>query len=134
MEQVLIPKRKPFYLTRSAKFMQDMVAVLSLRLEDEISIDSLLEDLNSVLTYPINQNELFRNLQHLRRAGIINVNWHTRKIKREKPLKEYVKKNVIESDMWPTIAEDWMKISASIQNKRGAVNSEYQERILQKHR
>jgi Mg2+-importing ATPase len=134
LEQVLIPKRKPFYLTRSAKFMQDMVAVLSLRLEDEISIDSLLEDLNSVITYPINQNELFRNLQHLRRAGIINVNWHTRMIKREKPLKEYVKKNVIESDMWPTIAEDWMKISASIQNRRGAVNSEYQERILQKHR
>ena len=111
-----------------------MVAVLSLRLENEISIDSLLEDLNSVITYPINSNQMLRNLQHLRRAGIINVNWHTRMIKREKPLNEYVKKNVIESDMWPTIAEDWIKISASIQNRRGAVNAEYQERILQKHR
>ena len=134
LEQVLIPKRRPFYLTRSANFMQDMVAVLSLRFEDEISIDSLLEDLNSVITYPINSNQLVRNLQHLRRSGLINIDWHTRTIKREKPLKEYVKKNVIESEMWPTIAEDWTKISASIQNRRGNLNAEYQELLLQKHR
>ena len=134
LEQVLIPKRRPFYLTRSAKFLQDMVAVLSLRFEDEFSIDSLSEDLNSVITYPINPNQVERNLQHFRRSGIINVDWHTRMIKREKPLKEYVKKNVIESEMWPTLAEDWGKINSAIQNKRGNVNAEYQELLLQKHR
>jgi Mg2+-importing ATPase len=134
LEQVLIPKRRSFYLTRSAKFLQDMVAVLSLRFEDEISIDSLSEDLNSVITYPINPNQLVRNLQHLRRSGIINVDWHTRMIKREKPLKEYVKKNVIESEMWPTIGEEWVKINSAIQNRRGAVNAEYQELLLPKQR
>ena len=134
LEQVLIPKRKPFYLNRSAKFMQDMLAVLSLRFEEEISINSLSEDLNSVITYPINPNEVERNLQHFRRLGIINVDWHTRMIKRENPLKEYVKKTVIESEMWPTIAEDWTKISAAIQNRRGAVNVEYQELLLPKQR
>ena len=134
LEQVLIPKRRPFYLTRSAKFMQDMVAVLSLRFEDEFSIDSLSEDLNSVITYPINPNQVERNLQHFRRSGIINVDWHTRMIKREKPLKEYVKKNVIESEMWPTIAEDWGRINAAMQNRRGNVNAEYQELLLQKQR
>jgi len=134
LEQVLIPKKRPFYLTRSAKFMQDMVAVLSLRFEDEISIDSLSEDLNSVITYPINPNQVVRNLQHLSRSGIINIDWHTRMIKREKPLKEYVKKNAIESEMWPTIAEDWWRINAAIQNRRGNVNPEYQELLLQKQR
>lgn len=39
LEQVLIPKRKPFYLTSTARFIQDMVAVISLRAEEEISID-----------------------------------------------------------------------------------------------
>lgn len=131
LEPVLIPKRRPFYLTRSAKFIQDMVAVLSLRFEDEFSIDSLSEDLNSVITYPINPNQVERNLQHFRRSGIINVDWHTRMIKREKPLKEYVKKNVIESEMWPTIAEDWGRINAAIQNKRGNVNAEYKELLIQ---
>ncbi len=134
LEQVLIPKRRPFYLTRSAKFMQDMVAVLSLRFEDKFSIDSLSEDLNSVITYPINPNQVVRNLQHFRRSGIINVDWHTRMIKREKPLKEYVKKNIIESEVWPTIAEDWIKMSTAIQNRRGAVNAEYQELLLPKQR
>ena len=134
LEQVLIPKRRPFYLTRSAKFMEDMVAVLSLRFEDEFSIDSLSEDLNSVITYPINSNEVERNLQQFRRSGVINVDWHTRMIKCEKPLKEYVKKNVIESEMWPTIAEDWGRINAAIQNRRGNVNAEYQELLIQQQR
>ena len=50
------------------------------------------------------------------------------------PLKEYVKKNVIESENWPTIAEDWGRINAAIQNKRGNVNAEYQELLLQNQR
>jgi hypothetical protein len=127
LEQVLIPKRKPFYLTRTAKFMQDMVAIISLRFEDEISIDILIEDLNNVVTYPINPNEIVRNLQHLRRSGLISVDWHRRVVKREKPLREYVKKNVVESDMWPVIAEEWRKINAAIKNRRGSVNAEYQK-------
>jgi hypothetical protein len=132
VEQVLVPKRKSIYLSRTAKFMQDMVAVLSLRFEDEISIDSLFEDLNSTVNYPFNPNEVTRNLQHMSRADLIKVDWHLRIIKREKPLKEHVTKNLVASEMWPIIAEDWRKINAIIQNKRNRVNVEYQELLFPK--
>jgi Mg2+-importing ATPase len=126
VEQVLVPKRKTIYLSRKAKFMQDIVAVLSLRFEDEVSIDSVIEDLKSVLNYPLNSEEMVRNLQHLRRSGLVNIDWQRRTIKREKPLKEYVEKNIVKSEMWSTLAEDWRRISGAIQNKRGNVNAEYQ--------
>ncbi len=134
LEQVLIPKRRPFYLTRTARFMQDMIALVSLRAEEEIAIDSLTEDLNSIITYPINPNQVVRNLQYLRRSGLINVDWHRKIIKREKPLKEYVKKNVVDSEMWPTLAEDWRKIYAIILSKRSGVNIEYQQLLLPNQR
>jgi Mg2+-importing ATPase len=127
LEQVLIPKRKPFYLTRRARFMQNMVAVISLRAEDEISIDSFVEDLSSALTFPFNTNQMDRSLQQLRRSGLVTMNWHRRTIKREKPLKEYVKKNVVDSEMWPTIAEDWRRIYSIILGRRSEVNAEYQQ-------
>ena len=134
VEQVLVPKRKTGYSSRTAKFMQDMVAVISLRFEDEISIDSLTEDLNSAINYPINSNQIIRNLQHLRRSGLISVDWHRRTIKREKAIKEYVRKNVIAGEMWPIIAEDWLRISTLIQNKRNTVNAEYQELLISKEK
>jgi hypothetical protein len=132
LEQVLVPKRGTFYLTRTARFAQDMTAVISLRFEDEISIDALFEDLNSIANYPINPNEVTRNFQYMNRAGLIKVDWHLRIIKREKPLKEHIMKNVVASEMWPTIAEDWRKINAVIQNKRTRVNAEYQELLFPK--
>jgi hypothetical protein len=127
LEQVLVPKRGTFYLTRTARFAQDMIAIISLRFEEEISIDSLFEDLNSTVNYPFNPKEVTRNLQRMHRAGLIKVDWHLRTIKREKPLKEHIMKNVVASEMWPTIAEDWRKINAVIQNKRTRVNDDYQE-------
>jgi hypothetical protein len=60
------------------------------------------------------------------------VDWHLRTIKREKPLKEHVVKNLVASEMWPIIAEDWRKINAVIQNKRNGVNIEYQELLFPK--
>jgi hypothetical protein len=113
--------------------MQDMVAVISLRFEDEISIDSLIEDLKSALNYPIDSDRMVRNLQHLRRSGLVSIDWQRRTIKREKPLKEHVKKNIVESEMWSTLAEDWRRINGAIQNKRGNVNAEYQV-LLQKEK
>jgi hypothetical protein len=127
LEQVLMPKRKPFYLTRTARFMQDMIAVISIRAEEEISIDSLTEDLKSVLTYPLNLNQLVRNLQYLRRSGLISVDWQRRTIVREKALKEYVKKSVATSEEWSTLVDDWSKIYRIIQGKYGKVNLEYQD-------
>jgi len=125
-EQVLVPKRKTVYFSKTAKFMQDMVAVISLRFDDEISIDSLIDDLKSALDYPIDLDRMVRNLQHFRRLGLVSLDWQRRTIKREKPLKEYARKNVIESEMWSTLAEDWRRINGVIQNNRGNVNAEYQ--------
>jgi cation transport ATPase len=126
LEQILVPKRT-LYVTRTAKLMQDMIATISLRVEDEFTIESLTEDLNSAVTYPINSNQIIRNLQHLRRSGLISVDWRIRIIKPEKSLTEYVKKSIIGGPMWPTIGEDWRKINNILLNKHGAVNSEYQQ-------
>jgi P-type Mg2+ transporter len=126
LEQVLLPKRT-FYITRTAKLMQDMIATLSLQVEDEFTIEVLTDDLNSVITYPINSNQMARNLQYLRRSGLISVDWNKRTIKRQKALGEYVKKSIIGGPIWLNIREDWQKIHNILLNKHGAVNIEYQQ-------
>jgi Mg2+-importing ATPase len=52
LEQVLVPKRA-IYVTRTAKLMQDMIAAISLRVEEEFTVESFTEDLNSALSYPL---------------------------------------------------------------------------------
>jgi len=125
LEQVLVPKRT-LYVTRTAKLMQDMIAAISLRAEDEFSIDSLVDDLNSAVAYPINQKQMGRNIQYLRRSNLISVDWKTRTLKREGALEDYVK-NIIAGPMWPTISDEWRKINQILLNKHGEVNPEYQE-------
>ncbi len=126
IEQILVPKRT-YYVTKTAKLMQDMIATVSLRVDDEFTIESLTDDLNSAITYPINSNQMARNLQYLRRSGLISVDWNKRTIKREKSLDEYVKKSIIGGPMWPTISEEWRKINKILLNKHGEVNTEYQQ-------
>lgn len=131
LEQVLIPKRRAeLYLTKTARLVQDMVAIICLRPEDEISIDSLLDDLTRSVIYPLDIDQVGHNIQHLGRAGLISINWRQRTIKREKPMKDYVTKQIMTREFWPKIAEDWRKISDIIQNKYNKVNSEYQNLLL----
>jgi hypothetical protein len=111
--------------------MQDVVAVISLRAEDEIALESLTDDLRSALTYPFYPDELDRNLQYLRRSGLISVNWQKRTIKREKSLSEYVKNDVIATETWSKKAADWQRINILIQNKHNTSNKEYQSLFLQ---
>ena len=85
------------------------------------------EDLSRSLSYPIDSDQVLQNLQHLRRGGLISVDWHARLIKREGPMKEYIKKRVVASEMWSILLEDWLKIARAINDKYGAVNQEYQE-------
>jgi len=126
LEQALIPPRKiGLYLSKTARLVQDMVAIICLRFESEISLDSLLEDLRNVIGYPLDLEQAFHNLQHLRRAGLITINWRERTIKREKSLKEYVEKHV-SSDFWPKISEDWRRIGFLIRTKYGRVNPEHE--------
>jgi len=131
LEQVRVPKVKTVYSDRTVRFMQDMIAVISLHPDDELLIESLTDDLNSAINYPINSNQMARNLQYLRRSGLISVDWNKRTIKREKTLKDYVKKDIISGPMWATIGEDWRKINAVLLNKRGKINPEYQQLLTQ---
>ena len=131
LEQVRVVKVKTVFSDRSVRFMQDMIAMISLLPEDEFSIELLTDDLNSAINYPINQNQLARNLQYLRRSGLISVDWSKRIIKREKTLKDYVTKDIVSSPKWSTLNEDWRKINAVILNKRGKVNPEYQQLLTQ---
>ncbi|MEM3377399.1 MAG: magnesium-translocating P-type ATPase [Candidatus Bathyarchaeia archaeon] len=131
LEQVLIPKKPAgFYLSTTARLMQDMVAIICLCAEEEISIDALLDDLKGSVNYPIDKELFVHNLQHLRRAGLISFNWQKRTIKREKAIKEYVMQQVVNSKFWPRLVDDWRRISNTIQNKHGEVNMEYQNILL----
>ena len=131
VEQILVPKRKTIYPSRTEKIMQDIIAVISLRSEDEISLDSLIDDLKSALNYPFYKEELDRNLQYLRRSGLVSINWQKRVIKREKSLIEYVKTNVIADETWKVLAGDWRRINTLIQSKYNSVNKDYQDYLLQ---
>lgn len=134
IEQVLIPKRKTIYLSRNARLVQDIAAVVCLRAESEITFDSLLEDLSGSINYPISSDQVLQNIQHLRRGGLISLDWHKRIIKREGPMKEYVTKRVVTSEMWPLLLEDWLIINRSLQEKYGKVNAEFQVLLSPKQR
>jgi Mg2+-importing ATPase len=128
LEQFLIPPRKiGIYLSKTARLIQDMVAIICLRPEEEISIDSLLADLAGSVSYPLEYEQAGHCIQYLRRAGLISVNWRHRTVKREKPMKDYVIKQVMTRDLWPKISENWQRISRIIKEKYGGVNPEYQE-------
>ncbi len=128
LEQMLVPK-KAFYITKTARLMQDMIAAISLRAEEEFTIESLTDDLNHTLTYPVNQNQIDKTLQQLRRSGLISVNRKERIIKREAAMTSYVQKSIIEGPNWRAISEEWRKVHNILLNKYGTVNSEYEELI-----
>jgi hypothetical protein len=127
LEQIRVVKVRTVFSDRSVRFMQDMIAVISLNPEEEFTIESLTADLNSAINYPINQKQLSRNLQYLRRTGLINLDLNRKMIRRKKTLQEYVKTKIISGPTWATENEDWRKINAVLLSKWGKVNSEYQK-------
>ncbi len=131
-EQVLIPKRRFFYISKNTRLLQDITSVICLRDESEISFDSLFEDLRGSLSYPIDTNHVLKEIQHLRRNNLISIDWSNRVIEREGPLKEYVDKRIINSKMWPVMIEDWKKIYNFIKAKYNSVNEDYQDLFSQK--
>jgi hypothetical protein len=135
LEQVLIPKRRAaLYLSRTTRLVQDIVAVVCIRVEDEISVNSLIDDLKRSLDYPFTSDEVVQRLHHLRRTGLISIDWHKRMIKREKPMKEYVITRVVTNETWPIIIEDWRRISGAIESEYGETNPEYHELIYPKQK
>ena len=134
IEQALVPKRKTLYLSKSAKLVQDVAAVVCLREENEISFDSLIEDLSRSLSYPIDSDRVYQSLQYLRRGGLIDVDWHSRRIKRSASIKEYITKRVATSPTWTLAYDDWLRIYRAIQDKYGKTNPDFQELFLPRQR
>ncbi len=125
LEQILVPAKGPSMLTPTVRLTQNMVAVLCLRPEVQISTDSLLEDLKAVIAYPVESDQVIRNLHHMRRTGLVEVDWRKGVIIRNASMKDYVAK-LIKSDLWPRVADDWQRIGSLIESKYGQINPEYQ--------
>jgi Mg2+-importing ATPase len=131
LEQILIPPKKiGLYLPKTTIVIQNVIAVICLFPEDQITVDSLLKDLARSIEYPLDYSQIGHIIQYLKRAGLISFDWRQRIIKREKPLKEYVMKQLMASELWPKIVQNWYKIGRTIKEKYGKVNPEYQEFAL----
>ncbi len=127
LEQVLIPRRRiGIYISKTTRLIQNIIAIICLHFENEIPIDSLLSDLERIINYPLDPDQVIHIIQYLKRAGLVSIDWRQRMIKREKTMKDYIIKQVLTSDSWPTIVEDWRKIGNIIQEKYKKVNLEYQ--------
>ncbi|MEM1673499.1 MAG: HAD-IC family P-type ATPase [Candidatus Bathyarchaeia archaeon] len=125
LEQVLMPSRGiGLYLSRTMRVTQDTIAMIYLRHEDEIPINTLISDLERAVTYPISPEEIYRSLQYLRRANLVSIDWREGKIRREKAMKDYVEKYVF-SELWPKILDDWRSISLYLKARYGKINQEY---------
>ena len=95
LEQTLIPPKKMgIYLTKTAKLTQNIIAVICLRPEDEITVDSLLEDLERNLGHPLDHHQVGHTIQHLKRAGLISFEWRQKKNKTGKTTKRICDKTV----------------------------------------
>ena len=134
IEQTLVPKRKTRYLSGSARLIQDVAAVVCLRPENEISLDSMIDDLSRSLNYPIDADRVYQSLQYLRRGGLVEVDWHERVIKRTGPIKEYITKRVAANGMWALVYDDWLRINSVIQEKYGKSNPDFQDLLSPKQR
>jgi Mg2+-importing ATPase len=126
LEQVSAPVEAMPYLSRTAILIQDMVAVIALRPESEVTIESLLDDLKSGVSYPIEPELIVRGLNHLRRAGLVRIDWHRRLVMRQEAMKDYVTKYVVGGPMWPKISQNWDHLGRLILSKYKKVNPDLQ--------
>jgi Mg2+-importing ATPase len=129
LEQVLVPAKGPPLLTPTVRLTQNMVAVICLRPEDEISTDSLIDDLKTIVAYLVDSDQVIRNLHHMRRTGLIDVDWRRGIIRRKPAMKGYVDK-LTKGDLWQRVADDWQRSGTLVQSKYKQINPEYQ-RLLQ---
>jgi len=58
-------------LTPTARLTQDIVSIVCLRPESEISTDSLLNKLKGIIVYPIDSDQVIRNLHHIRATDLL---------------------------------------------------------------
>jgi Mg2+-importing ATPase len=125
VDQLLVPKKRGLYISRRSRLVQEIIAVICLRDEDEISFESLIGDLKRGLKYPISNNAVVLNLNHLHSAGLISVDWDTRTIQRQGTINEYVTEYVSTRTIWSMVNKDWIRINKAILDYYGKVNTEY---------
>jgi len=111
----------------------DIVAIICLRFESEISIESLLEDLAETMKYPLKPQQVLNYLHHLRRGGLISINWRERTIIRENAMRDYVMMQATNKS-WPDIVKNWRKIRSALKSRHNQVNPEYESLLSAKRR
>jgi hypothetical protein len=126
LEQILVPVKGPPLITPTVRLTQNTVALICLRLEGEISTDSLLDDLKAIMAYPVESDQVIRNLHYMRRTGLVDVDWRKGMITRKPSMKGYVDK-LTKSDLWPRVADDWQRIGSLVQSRHKQVNPEYRK-------
>lgn len=130
LEQIAVPLKRPAQPTPTAKLTQNMIAMMCLRYDDEISVESLLNDLKAILVYPVDSEHIVDTLHQLQRAKLADIDWRTGKVNRQPELKSYIQK-LVKSEQWPKLVADWRRIGSMIQARYYQVNPEYQKLITQ---
>jgi Mg2+-importing ATPase len=128
LEQIPIPKRAIAYITPTARSLQTVIAVICVRFEGEISIDSLDNDLKGIATYTFDSDQITHGLQSLRHGGLITIDWQKGIIKRQPAIKSYVDK-LTKADIWAKTKDDWRATGYLIQTRYGKINPEYQKLV-----
>jgi len=126
LEQVSAPAEPLLYMSKTAVLIQDMVAAIALRPESEMTIDSLLDDLKTATSYPLEPERIVQALNHLRRAGIVRIDWHKRLVVRQGEMKDYVNKYVVGGPMWSKVAQNWNRMGRLVESRYKKVNPDFQ--------
>jgi hypothetical protein len=128
LEQIIVPHKLSLYPTPMSRLIQNMIAIICLRFESEISIDSLVHDLGRSVNYPVDSEQVVTGLHHLRRSGLVEIDWRRGTVKRQEAIKDYVVKYA-SAQNWPRIAEDWRRIDSVIQTEYHKKNPDYDKLI-----
>jgi Mg2+-importing ATPase len=128
LEQIPIPKRAMAYITPTTRSLQTTIALICLRAEDEISIDSLRSDVKGIATYPIDPDQITQGLHSLRHAGLITIGWQQGIIKRQPAIKNHVDK-LTKTGSWSKAKDDWRAANSLIQARYGKINPDYQKLV-----
>ena len=126
LEKIPIPPRRITYMTPMARSIQSIVAVICLRPEGEITIDSLVSDLRKVSTYPTDPDQINIGLHSLRHAGLVSIDWRKGLIKRQTAMRNYVDK-LAKMETWSKTKDEWRATGSLIQARYGKVNPEYEK-------
>jgi Mg2+-importing ATPase len=131
LEQVLVPQKLLPQITSTVRLNQNVVALIGLRFENEITIDSLIDELKASINYPVESEQIIRTLHILRKAGLIETDWRKRIITRKDAVKDYIAKHFA-GEFWKATAGDWQSISSTIQRKHGKLNPEVEKLLKAK--